>query len=114
MHSSFNLYAQIAFFSGLSAISISLGFVHLFVEFREGSTINWYILFDALQSWELLIGSVILALLFQYGLPVFCASAFFFGIPTRKLWKARIGMAAAVFSLVFYGLFLWALYNFVR
>jgi hypothetical protein len=113
MRSSSNLYSQVAFFSGLSAISISLGFLHLFVEFKEGSPINWHILFDALQSWELLIGSVTLALLFQYGLPVFCASAFFFGFPARKLWKARIGMAAAVFSLVFYGLFLLTLYKFV-
>jgi hypothetical protein len=113
MHSSLNYYGQMAFFSGLSAISISMGFFHLFIHFNDGFTINWPILVDALQSWKLLIGSVSLALLFQYGLPVLCASAFFFGVPSRKLWMARIGMAAAVFSLVFYGLFLWALYKFV-
>jgi hypothetical protein len=113
MHSSLNFYGQMAFFSGLIAISISMGFFHLFIQFNDGFTINWPILVDALQSWKLLIGSVSLALLFQYGLPVLCASAFFFGVPARKLWMARIGMVAAVFSLVFYGLFLWALYKFV-
>lgn len=47
-----------------------------------------------LESKERLIGFVGVALLFQYGLPFLCTGAFFFGVPARRLWTARIGMAA--------------------
>ena len=112
MHSYLRLSGRVAPFSGLTAISIAAMFFHLFLYSNGGIKIVW-LLGDSLQGWELLIGSVVLALLFQYGLPVLCASAFFFGVPAKRLWTARIGMAAAVFSLVFYGLFVRVIYKLI-
>ena len=113
MDSHLKLHGHLAFFSGLSAALIGGAYFHLFVHFQTGLTFTWPAI-SALQSWESLIGSVVLALLFQWGLPPLCASAFFFGVGARRLWTARIGMAAAAFSLVLYALFIWALYMLLR
>ncbi len=113
MDSHLKLSGRVALFSGLTTVPIAAAFFHLFIHFNDGLTVDWPVLWSVLRSWESLMGSVALALLFQYGLPILCASAFFFGVGARKLWTAKIGIAAAVFSSVFYLLFLRALYNLI-
>ena len=42
---------------------------------------------------------------FQFGVPVFCLSAFVFGNPARHLWTARVGLACAALALLGYVLY---------
>jgi len=45
---------------------------------------------------------------FEFGVPVFCLSAFVFGSPARHLWTARVGLACAALALLGYALYVRA------
>lgn len=89
--------------SGLTALSVAAGFGYI----NDGFFINLPVE-EMFERGELLIGFLGLALVFQVGTPFFCAAAFFFGIPARRLWTARIGIAAGGLSLLAYLFFVRA------
>lgn len=108
MRSTVQLSGGIALSAGLAALVITAGWAWFYLHYGIGLDLR---LMGLLERWDLLFGYVGLTLLFQYGLPFLCAGTLFFGVPARGLWTARIGMAAAVVSLVAYARFLWVLYQ---
>lgn len=104
------LSGRVALFAGLVALSITAGCVWFYLQFGSPLDVRFMRL---LESGERLAGFVFLALLFQYGLPFLCMGAFLFGVPARRCWTARIGMAAAGVSLIAYLRYLWLFYRIV-
>lgn len=76
--------------AGLVALTITAGWIWFFVHF--GTPLDARFM-GLLETTERLLGFVGVALLFQYGLPFLCAGAFFFGVPARRLWTGRPGLA---------------------
>jgi len=97
MASASELSGRLSLLIGLLALSLSAAYAHVSGGFTIGARLD-----EMLEVPELLIGSVFLTLLFQFGTPFLCAAAFFFGAGASRLWSARAGMAAAVLSLVAY------------
>lgn len=108
MASSRELSGRLALFAGLLAISVAVGFIYL----NGGITVAPRA--DALSgAGGSLLGYIGLALVFEFGIPLICAAAFFFGVPARELWSARVGMVSATLALVCYLLFLRACYRII-
>lgn len=97
MASVLELHGRAALLSGSCAFLITAAFVYVNDGLAVGASMG-----RMLESMELLTGYVALALLFQWGTPAACALSLFFGISSRKLWTARIGMAASSVSLIAY------------
>lgn len=104
------LSGRVALLAGLLAFSFAAGWGWFY--FYYGFPVDWRFM-GLLENVELLFGYVGLAILFQYGTPFLCAGTFFFGVPARSLWTARVGMALAGLSLLAYARFLWVLYQVV-
>lgn len=102
------LSGRVAFVAGLAALSIAAGWTWFYVRYGIGLDLRFM---GLLESWDLLFGYVGLAILFEFGTPFFCTGAFFFGVPARRLWTARIGMAASGVSLIAYACFIWLLFQ---
>ncbi len=106
MGSAVQLSGRVALFVGLVTLVITGGWGWFTLHY--GTPLDPQFM-SLLESRERLIGFVGLALVFQYGLPFLCAVVFFFGVPARREWAGRIGMAAAGISLIVYARFLWVL-----
>lgn len=108
MASSLELSGRLALLAGLLAVSVAIAFAYL----NGGMAIAPIV--DALSgTGGSLLGYIGLTLVFEFGIPVICAAAFFFGVPARSLWSARLGMASATMALACYALFLGACYRMV-
>ena len=98
MASAFQLSGRVALLAGLIAVSVGVGFAYLNGGFTPLGA-------PRMDSRELIAGFIVSALLYQFGTPFFCAAAFFFGIPARSAWSARIGIGLAAVALVPYVFF---------
>ncbi len=98
MASASQLSGRVALISGLIIVSIGVGFAYL----NGGITMLGA---PRMNSEKLIAGFIVSALLYQFGTPFFCAAAFFFGIPARSAWSARIGIGLAAVALVPYVFF---------
>ncbi len=97
MASASELSGRVSLLIGLIAVSLSAVYAYVNGGFTIGARLD-----EMLELPEQLIGSVLLTILFQFGTPFLCAAAFFFAAGASRHWTARIGMAAAVLSLVAY------------
>ena len=61
-----------------------------------------------LDGVALMLAYLAAGIAFQFGIPVLCLAAFAFGMPARRSWTARIGMASAAAALAGYALYVQA------
>lgn len=96
------VYGRLTLFSGLAAWAIVVGW-HGYLR---------YGLPHLLDSPALFAGFLALAVLFQYVIPVLVLAAFLLGVPLRRLWTARFGMAGAALAAVDYALAIREMFSF--
>ena len=97
--------ARLALTAGVTASALAAAYARLSGGFESLS--------PTVGSGGQLLGTVIIAVVFQFGTPFLCFAAFYFGLPEKRLWPARIGMLLAVAALAAYLLFVRACYSLV-
>jgi hypothetical protein len=95
--------ARLALTAGLTAVALAVAYARLSGGFQSLS--------PAAGSGGELLGTVIVSIVFQFGTPFLCLAAFYFGLPVRRLWPARIGMLLAIAALAAYMVFVRACYS---
>jgi hypothetical protein len=93
---------RVALLAGLSAafIAVSFGYLHSTV------LLDWPDV--ALDGSRVVFAYFVAGTVFQFGLPILCFAAFIFGVPSRRLWTTRLGLACAGAALVSYALYVRA------
>ena len=97
--------ARLSLVAGVTAAALAATYARLSGGFESLS--------PAADSGGQLLGTVLVAIVFQFGTPFLCLAAFYFGLPVRRLWPARVGMLLALAALAGYVLFVRACYSLV-
>jgi len=95
--------ARLALTAGVTAVALAVAYARLNGGFHGLS--------PAVGSGGQLLGTVIVGIVFQFGTPFLCLAAFYFGLPVKRLWPARIGMVLAAAALASYMVFVKACYS---
>ena len=95
------IIGRIVLLAGSASVSIVGGFVHLNGGLKVTPPID-----DMGLSLQLLIGYFIVAILFQYGIPLLSTATLCLGFSVKNLLTAKIGIAFALLSMFCYILFI--------
>jgi len=101
------LSGRFALLAGLSAVLVAAGFGYHSVHFLD-------YLSAGLDSGALMLAYLAAGIAFQFGIPVLCLASFIFGMPARRSWTARIGMACAAAALAGYALYVQGILEMIR
>jgi hypothetical protein len=93
---------------GLAAAAIAGLGAWTFFNWQGGVTLGWPV--PSMRPGSL-IGPVVVALLFQYAIPVLGVGALLVGLSARSAWTGRIGILSASAALLIYAVFVFTCYR---
>ena len=102
MATSQELLGRISSVAGVLALLITGGFVYVNGGFMPTGPTPLMDNLDFNLNTPRIIGYFSLAIGFEFGTPLLCGIALLFGLPTRSLGSARIGIATGTVSLALY------------